>query len=311
MSAKKAVKQAQPRITVVGSLNVDWIASVTRFPKAGETVLSSHLTQRFGGKGANQAIAATRQGVQVCMIGALGNDASGQAYRKHLQDEGIDDSGIITLNKALTGAAMIAVDERAENTIIVGAGANGQLKAAHIRQHQETFARSKAVLLQWESPMPVVLETLRIAAHCRVPVVMNPSPLHDDFAWGKFPVHTLIVNEGEARAIFGKRACNKPESLKVMLGKFALNRLIITRGANSTLGIMSEAVIEMPAFPVTAMDTVGAGDAFAGAYAACLAMRVDFTASVRYANAAGALATLKVGAQEAIPNSARVNRLLR
>ncbi|TLD70415.1 ribokinase [Phragmitibacter flavus] len=300
----------KPHITVVGSLNIDWIARVPKLPKPGQTIASTSLIQRFGGKGANQAIAASRQGAQISMIGCIGDDPSGIAYLNHLGNHHIHHEAILTLSKKFTGSAMIAVDDSAENQIIVNAGANAHLKPQHLRQHETLIAQSRALLLQWEVPQPAIVESLRLAEKHRVPVIMNPSPWHDQFPWGKHPIHTLVVNQHEAAALFGPKTLKQISSLQKALATHRINRLIITRGANSTLGITPEAHIEMPAFPVDPLDTVGAGDTFAGTYATCFAQRLDFPICLQHANTAAALATLKPGAQEAIPTHAQVTKAL-
>jgi ribokinase len=305
-------KPTQPRIAVVGSLNIDWIAQMPHLPRPGETVISTRLIQRFGGKGANQAIAAARQGAQVSLIGCVGDDESGSAYLARLQKFGINTSGITVANKTFTGTATIAVEDSGENHIIVNPGANARLTAAHVRQQAALIAEAKVLLLQLETPVASVTEALRIAAQHHVPVVLNPSPIHPDFPWGKHPIHSLIVNEGEARAIFGKRALTSSTSWRKALEKYAINRVIITRGSAPTQAILqSGADLEIPTLRVNPIDTVGAGDSFAGAYAYCLANKQELPFCLRYANTAGALATLKPGAQEAIPSGAQIKARLK
>lgn len=300
-------KPAQPHIAVVGSLNIDWIAQMPHLPKPGETVISTRLIQRFGGKGANQAIAAARQGAQVSLIGCVGDDESGSAYLARLQKFGINTSGINVAKKTFTGSATIAVEDSGENHIIVNPGANARLTAAYVRKQAALIAAAKVLLLQLETPIAAVIEALRIAAQHHVPVVLNPSPIHPDFPWGKHPIHSLIVNEGEARAIFGKRSLASSVSLRKAMEKYAINRVIITRGSAPTQAILqSGAELEIPTLRVKPIDTVGAGDSFAGAYACCLANKQELPHCLRYANTAGALATLKPGAQEAIPISAQI-----
>ncbi len=303
------MKSDKPRILVVGSLNVDWIARVRRLPDPGQTVAASSLLQKFGGKGANQAIAAARNELDVSLIGCVGDDPAGASYQEHLILEGIDVSGISIISGALTGTAMIAVDETGENQIISGAGANGMMKPEHVCE--DMVAAADVVLLQWEVPQPVVLEALRLAARHEVPAVVNPSPWQDGFPWGTHPIHTLIVNEGEAEAIFGRDKLDDMERLQAVAESHRISRLVITRGSASTLGISSTSHLDIPALYVAPVDTVGAGDAFAGSYAACLARGMDFSESLRHANAAGALATLERGAQEAIPHLARIEEALR
>jgi len=298
------------RIVVVGSINMDLIARVERLPAPGQTVTALSSLQRFGGKGANQAVAAVRQGSAVAMIGCVGDDAAGGLYRAHLRSQGIDDAGIETIAGVVTGTAMIAVDEAAENQIIVVPGANGMMNASHVGRHEALIAAADVVLLQWEVPQSVVMETLRLAARHGAPVVMNPSPCHASFPWGEHPLHTLIVNQGEAEAIFDWSTLNPIATLQQSLKIRGITRLVITRGARSTLGILDTSHVDVPTLAVEPVDTVGAGDSFAGAYAACLARGMDFSASLRHANFAGALATRMPGAQESIPDRSRVERAL-
>ena len=300
-------------VLVVGSLNIDYIAAVKRLPAAGETVAATGLVRRFGGKGANQAVAAARQGARVSMIGCVGADDEGRAYCRRLRAEGIDTAGISATQKALTGTALIAVDQAAENTIIVAAGANGELKPAAIRAQRKRIASADILLLQLEVPMATVVEAVRIANQSKVPVVLNPSPLRDGFPWGKCGLDTLMVNAGEAEVIFGLPLTSLPLALpkwQRALSKWRIERLIITRGAKPTLCVSAAGYLKVPTLKVRPVDTVGAGDAFAGSFAARLTGGGDIVNTIRHANCAGALATLKAGAQEAIPNRARMQKAL-
>ena len=292
------------KVVVVGSLNIDYIATVEHLPGAGETVPARGLVQRFGGKGANQAVAAARQGAKVSMIGCVGADDAGRAYRLRLRREGIDAGGVISTRRALTGTALIAVDREAENTIIVAAGANGEIKPAAIRAERERIASADALLLQWEIPMATVIEAVRIANQTGVGVVLNPSPLRAGFPWGKCRLDTLIVNAGEAQAIFGLRLEDLPAGLvqwQRALARRSIERLIVTQGAKPTLCVSGAGFLKVPTVHVRPVDTVGAGDAFTGAFAARRAAGEDISSAMRYANCAGALATLKPGAQESMP----------
>jgi ribokinase len=309
-SAPSPRRPRPPRLVVVGSLNVDLIARVARLPAPGETVSGLRLLRRFGGKGANQAVAAARQGATVSFIGCLGDDADGRAYAAHLRREGIGIAGVHRVPRQPTGAALIAVDARAENTIICVPGANGTLTGAQVSAHRGRISAADRLLLQWEVPAPAVLAAIRIANGAGVPVLMNPSPWRPGFPWGRVRIDTLVVNENEARELFGGDA-GTPLRLGSRLAAFGLTRLVITRGARTTLAITEGDVAEIPTLPVTPVDTVGAGDAFAGACAAYLAAGCRFEDALARANAAGAAATLKPGAQEAIPTRRAVERLLR
>jgi ribokinase len=311
---KPPQSHSRPRVLVVGSLNIDYVAAVQHLPGPGETVAATGLLQWFGGKGANQAVAAARQGADVSMIGCVGSDDAGRAYCRRLRAEGIDARGVTTTRRALTGTALIAVDQAAENSIIVAAAANGELKPATIRARQRQISAADVLLLQFEVPMATVLEAVRIANRSRVPLVLNPSPWREGFPWGKCALDTLITNAGEAAAIFGLRPDKLPAGLvqwQQGLVKRRIEHLIITRGAKPTLCLGHTGFLEVPTLAVKPVDTVGAGDAFAGAYAARRASGTNILEAIRWANCAGALATLKAGAQEAIPGEAATRQALR
>jgi ribokinase len=214
----------------------------------------------------------------------------------------------------LTGTALIAVDQAAENTIIVAAAANGELRPAAIRAQQKRIALADTLLLQFEVPMTTVIEAVRVANRAKVPVVLNPSPLREGFPWGKCELDTLIANAGEAEAIFGLRVDNLPNGLarwQRALARRCIQHVIITRSAKPTLCVSAAGYLKVPVLKVRPVDTVGAGDAFAGAFAARRGEGNDLISAIRYANCAGALATLKAGAQEAIPTRARTQKAFR
>ena len=306
--------QVTPEVVVAGSLNLDYIAGVERLPRAGETVVADSLLVRFGGKGANQAMAAARQGAGVAMLGCVGADSFGRAYLERLQTEHINTAGICCTKKALTGTALIAVDQHAENTIIVAPGANSQLSPSQVRLHKQLVTNARVVLLQFEIPMASVVQALRIANRNQVPVVLNPSPYREDFRWGSCLIDTLIVNSGEALAIF-KQAVealpNRLASWRRAIARRNIQHLVITRGPKPTLWLSANNYVEVPTIKVKPVDTVGAGDAFAGAFAARRAKGADLVEAIRHANCAGALATLKPGAQESIPTLLATQRSLR
>jgi ribokinase len=294
---------------VVGSLNVDWIAHVARLPRSGETVLGEALIERFGGKGANQAIAAARLGVDVSLIGCLGADERGRRYRIHLRRQGIETAGVRETTRAQTGVAVIAVDARGENTIIVSPGANGTLSPAHVRAHRHHIAAADALLVQWEIPQVSIVEALRLAREAGVPAIVNPSPVREDFPWRCSPMHTLLMNVDEARTVLEA----KPRGMRGwrdLLKAHGAERIVITRGARPTLGVTADERVSVRPLELTPRDTVGAGDAFAGAYAASVAVGREFRDAIAYANAAGGLATLALGAQEAAPDLRAVERAL-
>jgi ribokinase len=248
------------------------------------------------------------------MIGCVGEDDNGRAYRKRLKAEGIDVTGISQTSHAPTGTAMIAVDCEAENLIIVAAGANGRLTARAIATLRPTLSTAKALLLQFEIPMATIKAAILLANRAGVPVVLNPSPLGEGFPWGKCALDTLIVNAGEAQAIFGlplEGLSERQQAWTKALAECRVTHLIITRGAQPTICITATELLEVPTMKVDPVDTVGAGDAFAGTFVACRAEGLGLWTSIRYANCAAALTTLKPGAQEAIPTRAATQKAVR
>jgi len=290
--------QPQPRIVVVGSLNVDYTLRVPRIPEPGETLTASLMLTCFGGKGANQAVAAARAGSSVSLIGCVGKDEAGRRYVEALQSEGIDTSGILSSDLP-TGSAFIAVDDAGENTIIVNPGANHFMDDAHLESHAHLIRSADALLLQLECPLGVVRRAASIARAAGVPVILNPSPLLDAYLSEHIEADVLIVNEIEAARV------SPGHDLRLA----SCSELIITRGGAPTLHVTAAGTTEHPPPQVQPVDTVGAGDAFAGAYAVALAMRMS--EAIAFANAAGALATLSPGAQPSLPMRSQILEMAR
>lgn len=297
-------RKSAPSIVVVGSLNLDVFASVEHLPSPGETVAATALDRRFGGKGANQALAAARQGAQVTLIGCLGDDPDGRDYRNHLRREGVNCSAVNTVRDRGTGSAFIAVDAKGENQIIVIPGANAALTPPALKMERSRIEVAKALLVQLELPLETVVEAIKIANGRAVPVVLNPSPCHADFPWSKVKVDVAIVNEGEAETVFGmdpKELADAVDQWKAKLKTMGIQTLLITRGERSTFVLNENGFKKVAVHKVKAVDTVGAGDTFAGAFTTHFAEGAPLLECVRWANVAGALSTLKAGAQEAIP----------
>ena len=313
LRARSKIATINPaQVVVIGSLNIDLLAQVECLPQPGQTVSASALVRRFGGKGANKALAVARQGVDVALIGCLGDDADGREYRASLERSGVETSGVTTARRQLTGTAMIAVSKEGENFIVVNAAANAAVTTRHVRLHREVIANAAVVLLQWEIPLPPITEVMMIANRARVPVIFNPAPMHPDFPWGKVRIAILIVNESEARNLFGRRALNGTNAFwQAQLTAHGADRILITRGARSTIYVARDGRREVPVLALTPVDTVGAGDIFVGVLAARLAEGAEFIDAVTAANCAGGLATLQPGAQEAIPSRRATDQAVR
>lgn len=308
MKGKKAMENC-PRIAVVGSINLDYVTRVESLPKAGETVPALRLSRFRGGKGANQAIAAARQGCQVHFFGAVGSDPEGQQYLAELADKGISTGSIRTV-PGDTGAAFITVDRGGENTIVISPGANGELRRTDLTRGARAIRTAGALLVQLEVSLPAVVEAMSIASSHGIPVILNPSPWREDFPWQDVGTDFLITNETEAELFLGFPASEDYlDDIRDRLEERRVDRLIVTRGGEETLFFtaMGE-FLSIPVLPVVPIDTVGAGDAFAGCFAARIASGEDLESALRAANCAGALATLGAGAQDPIPDRSQVDR---
>lgn len=301
----------QSTVVVIGSLNIDYFARVDCLPSPGETVASLGLELYHGGKGANQAISAARQGSAVRFFGSVGDDTEGQEYREALEKEGIDLTHLHS-SSVRTGSAFITVDESGENMIVVAPGANHELTGANILQGKSALLACQAVLANFEIPAPALVEAARIANEGAVPLVINPSPFDPLFPWHEIRTDYLIVNEGEATELLEFPPLTEEVStVRQRMTEMRIENLIITRGGSDT--VIYERTGEMHSvetLPVLPIDTVGAGDAFAGCFASRIADGESLENAVRAANCAGALTTLGSGAQAPVPDREKVEQHL-
>lgn len=290
------------RIAVVGSLNLDYFTRVDALPRPGETVAASRLTLFRGGKGANQAVAAARQGATVSLIGCVGSDEGGAAYLRSLEEEGISLDHVRVV-PGETGSAFITVDRAGENMIVIAPGANFELRRPEIQKARSLLESCDLLLCQFEVPTPALVEAIQIANRAGVTVVINPSPLHPAFPWEEILTDYLIANETEAEALLGfEPTVSATEEITERLRELRTNTLIVTRGGDPTLSFSREGAFhEVPVLTVLPVDTVGAGDAFAGCFSARIAQGTSLESALRAANCAGALTTLGAGAQDPMP----------
>ncbi len=290
----------RPKIVVIGSLNVDHTLRVPHIPAPGETLTATATFTCLGGKGANQALAAARAGGDVTLIGCVGEDNFGARYIEHLRSAGIH-TGTIMRAGPSTGCAFIAVDDTGENGIVVSPGANHALTPIHVEEHTTLIRSAAALLLELECPLPTVLRAVSIAVAAGVPVILNPSPLTSEFIQAHMEVNTLILNEHEATALVSMTRAEIDAEPQRARAAARCRQMIITRGGDPTLVITAGGILKIAPPQVIPVDTVGAGDAFAGAFAVAHADGMALEGAVRFANAAGALATQGVGAQPSIP----------
>lgn len=282
-------------VCVVGSANLDLVATTTRLPRPGETVLGSDFAEHPGGKGLNQAVAAARSGARTAFVGALGSDPAGDHLREVLAAEMIDASACTSVDTP-TGRALITVDSAGENSIVVIPGANATLTTEQAR----SLPAASVVLAQLEIPIGTVVAALG-GATTRSTVILNPAPAAPLPAELIAACDVIVPNEHELELLGGV----------ANLLRGGCGAVVVTLGGGGVDVHTVERSEHLPAFDVDVVDTTGAGDAFCGALAARLAAEDDLLDAVRWANAAGALATTVQGAVPAQPAAAAIRALLR
>ena len=300
-----------PRIMVVGSLNMDLIARTPRLPQPGETVLGREFHSAPGGKGANQAVAAVRLDAQVAMVGRVGDDDYGRALLATLASDGVNTKHVTVDPETPTGVALIELDDAGENSIIVIPGANMRLTPADVQAAESMLATSDVLLLQLESPLAVLQHAIPAARTHGVTVILNPAPARPLPAQLLQDVDYLVPNEIEAGLLVGREVSDTAsarDAAHTLRGK-GVGTVILTLGGQGAL-LVGEDDILIPAFKVKVVDTTAAGDAFVAGFAVALAAGRDLEQAVRFASAAGALATTRLGAQPSLPTAAEVEALL-
>ena len=303
----------KPQIVVIGSANTDMIVKTTQIPRVGETVLGESFIQSMGGKGANQAVAAARLGADVTFVARLGKDHFGQDAFEAYGNEGINTKYIVWDDEAPTGVALIMIDAKSEDIICVAPGANGKLSTDNILKAEEAIKSADCVLLQLEIPMETVEFAIRLASKYHVRVILNPAPMAklSEGLIGRIDV--LTPNEMEAAALTGNYVSH-PRDLAYKVNKqYGIKTVIVTMGKEGAVisRLQSPSSIEVPSFPVESVDATGAGDAFNGGLVVALARGDTLEEAVKYANAVGALATTRFGAQSSLPTALEVDAFLK
>ena len=294
MTAERYRRVMPAQVVILGSANVDQVFRVSAIPAPGETVLSHGFSTALGGKGQNQAVAATRAGAETAFIGALGDDAFGGAIRAGLAAAGIDTAGVRQVS-APTGTALIAVDDSGENTIIVEAGANSLLDLGD--GDAAAIAGARALVMQLEIPLDTVTRAAALARAAGTRVILNAAPIRELPTELLANVDILVVNEHEGA--FLARGGDVSALAPVV---------IVTLGAEGAVAYQrGEPEIRVPAPRVSAVDATGAGDTFCGALAALLAEGSPLGSAVRFAVAAASLSVQKHGAVPSIPMRAEID----
>ena len=295
-----------PRIAVVGSANVDLTTFSDRFPRPGETIFGQKFDLGFGGKGANQAVAARLCGAEVVMVAKVGNDLFGEAEVKNFTSLGIDATHVRIVDGVSSGVAPIFVEPNGQNRIIVVKGANDELKPADVDAAGEALKRVDTIVLQFEIPMETIAYTVQFARKNGIRCIVNPAPAQPIDAKQLSAADYFIPNETEAEVITGLPVHSIDEAKKCAgaLLQQGFRKVILTLGSRGALLATPEGSEVIPPFSVNPVDTTGAGDAFIGSFAMFLGAGLPEKEAIRRANLYAALSTTRVGTQKSFPAQA-------
>jgi len=287
---------------------MDMVTLTPRIPRTGETVIGSGFGTTPGGKGANQAVAAARLGYPVHMVGSVGSDVYGPVLLDKLSQAGVGVTAVESVDGP-SGLAPMFVSESGENAIVVVQGANGKVDAATVDRHAELIRSAGMVLCQLEIPMATISYTLVLCAEAGVPVMLDPAPAAalPEAIWNQ--VSWLTPNETEAAHYLA--GDTSPEEAAQRLLEKGIKGVVLKRGGEgSYVAVAGGKGAWVPAFKVDAIDTVGAGDCFNGAFAVGLLEGLDPWAAARFASAAAAISVTRRGAQASMPSRADVDKFL-
>ncbi|WP_195948243.1 ribokinase [Paraclostridium bifermentans] len=291
------------KICVIGSLNMDLVVNVDEMPKKGQTLIGSKFKEIPGGKGANQAVAASRLGGDVYMIGKVGNDGFGESLLKQLKADKVK-TDYVQIEKGPSGVALITVDKNAENSIVVSPGANFELTESDIDKCIDGIKESSIVVIQLETPIDTIKYALEKSKELGKFTILNPAPavkLSDDIIKN---VDLLTPNETELEILSGVKIENEDDIKKaanVMIEK-GVKQLIVTLGSKGSLYLDKDKIEFKKSYKVDAVDTTAAGDSYTGALSVAFSQGKDIDEAMDFASKVGALCVTNIGAQTSIPN---------
>lgn len=292
------------KIAVVGSINSDYFVEADALPKSGETILGNSFFKALGGKGANQAVAASRLGAPVTFFGSVGNDEGSVFVKETFGSEKIDASFLNYSDKAHTGAAFIEISN-SENRIIVIPGANQFTNKVYAEKLLDRILEHDIFVFQLEIPMETLEYLIPILHDHHKTIIVNPAPAYPIDQKMLDQITYLTPNEHEYKIVVREQG-----SMEAVLAKFP-NKLMITCGHEGVKFFDGTNVVHVPAHTVEAVDTTGAGDTFCGAFAAAIAEGQSLSKSIRFGNIAAALSVRKKGAQAGMPNRQEVDQIMK
>ena len=298
-----------PRIAVIGSANIDLTTFTSRFPKPGETIFGDKFDLGFGGKGANQAVAARLCGAEVFMVARVGEDLFGPATIENFHKQGIDPTYVKQVPGFSSGIAPIFVEPNGQNRIFVVKGANDTLKPADVDAAAEMLKTVDCMVLQFEIPIETVYYAIAFARKHGIRSILNPAPAQPVEMKALEGLDYFVPNESEAETITGAsvKSVAEARTWAATLLSGGIRRVIITLGANGSLLASRDGAEHVPPFAVNSIDSTGAGDAFIGSFAVFLGEGIPENEAVRRANLYAALSTTGVGTQKSFYDRARFN----
>jgi ribokinase len=301
----------RPRIAVIGSANIDLTTFTSRFPKPGETIFGDKFDLGFGGKGANQAVAARLCGADVFMVARVGDDLFGPATIENFRNQGIDPTHVKQVKGVSSGVAPIFVDPAGQNRIFVVKGANDALKPADVDEAAGMLKSVDCIVLQFEIPLETVYYAVAFARKNGIRCIVNPAPAQAVDMTALKDLDYFVPNESEAETIIGsavKTVEDAESCAEKLLNGGGIRQVIVTLGANGCLLASRETSQHIPAFPVKSIDSTGAGDAFIGSFAVFLGEGIPEKEAVRRANLYAALSTTGVGTQKSFYDRTRFDK---
>ncbi|MGO3568558.1 MAG: ribokinase [Serratia grimesii] len=291
------------KLVVLGSINADHILNIEHFPQPGETVIGKQYKVAFGGKGANQAVAAGRSGADIAFIACVGADDIGERIRKQLATDRIDTQPIEAITDSTTGVALIFVNGEGENVIGIDAGANAAVTPDYLARYQQKVVDADALLMQLESPLETVIAAAYLAKQHQTQVILNPAPARELPDELLAMIDMITPNETEAHRLTGIAVNNDDDAARAAqaLHDKGIATVIITLGSRGVWLSENGRGKLVPGFKVKAVDTIAAGDTFNGALVTALLEGKMMADAVRFAHAAAAIAVTRPGAQPSVP----------